>query len=182
GDSCWSAVPRCSPAPPARCGWSTRRPVRHGCWPRGWSGWHSPTGRCGAWSGPSPAARRRPTSSGSTGPTSHEGIGAPRSGRLGTVSAMPPDPVTTPPGPGRRRYSPFRSVIIVLCVIVALMVLVVGGLVAWTQLRPVNSSDYSKVGNDASALKDELTPIVTRQSQMMDLSLLPTPEQVDRAA
>src|SRR5699024_83472 len=66
--------------------------------------------------------------------------------------------------------------------IVALMVLVVGGLVAWTQLRPVNSSDYSKVGNDASALKDELTPIVTRQSQMMDLSLLPTPEQVDRAA
>lgn len=81
-----------------------------------------------------------------------------------------------------RRGSPLRSVFIVLCVLVALMVLIVGGLVAWTQLRPVGAGDYRKAGNDATALTEDLTPIVTRQSQMMDLSLLPTPEQIERAA
>lgn len=69
-----------------------------------------------------------------------------------------------------------------LCIIVAVMVLAVGGLVAWSQLRPVSAADYRKAGNDVTALTEDLTPIVTRQSQMMDLSLLPTPEQIENAA
>ena len=94
---------------------------------------------------------------------------------------MPPNPVPTPTKTGRRK-SPLRTVIIVMAVIVAVMVLIVGGLVAWSQLRPVSSSDYSKAGNDATALSEDLTPVITRQSQMMDLSLLPTPEQIEQAA
>jgi len=61
-------------------------------------------------------------------------------------------------------------------------VLVVGGVLVWAQVRPVGPADYRTASSRLTSLTEALEPLQTRQAQMMDLGLLPTPEQIERAA
>ncbi|MFW6597303.1 hypothetical protein ACQBAU_04740 [Propionibacteriaceae bacterium Y2011] len=84
-----------------------------------------------------------------------------------------------PSSPSKR--SPLKVVLIVVASIVALVLLAVGGLVAYANLRPVNAADYRVAQGDLEGLTLALEPLVNRQSQMLDLSTDPTPEQIEAA-
>jgi len=88
--------------------------------------------------------------------------------------------VAIPTGPAPKRRSPARTLIIVLCIIVAVLVLAVLGVVAYANLRPVGAPDYRKASSDLTSLTEALEPMMVRQGQMMDLSVTPSQEQIDK--
>lgn len=90
--------------------------------------------------------------------------------------------VAVPADPAPARRSPLRRLVVVLAVIVAAVVVIVGGVIAYAMLRPVGAPDYRKANSDLSTLTEPLAPLLVRQNQMMDLSLTPTQDQIDKAA